>query len=76
VGKGVTAYTGWDASVGLDYVDHATIALLERLFSENLPVGEAVRDTLQDKSSDPTWGARLLYYPETSGTKTLSEMTK
>ena len=76
VGKGASAYMGWDASVGLDYVDHSTIALLDRLFLENLPVETAVKETLAEKSTDPTWGARLLYYPDTSGARTLSEMTK
>jgi hypothetical protein len=76
VEKGASAYTGWDASVGLDYVDHATITLLERLISNDVSLESAVTGTMQEKSADPNWGAVLKYYPDTSGSKTLTELLK
>jgi hypothetical protein len=76
VERGGSACTGWDASVGLDYVDHATITLLERLISNNISLEAAVRDTMQEKSADPNWGAVLKYYPDTTGSKTLTELIK
>ena len=74
VERGASAYTGWDASVGLDYVDHTTITLLERLFLNEVPVAAAVRDTMQEKSTDPNWGANLKYYPNSCGKQTLTEL--
>ena len=76
VERGASAYTGWDASVGLDYADNATITLLERLFSNQVLLEAAVRDTMQEKRTDPNWGAKLRYYPNPSGEKTLTELLK
>jgi hypothetical protein len=76
VERGASAYTGWDASVGLDYVDHTTVTLLERLFSNKVSIETAVKDTMQEKSPDPNWGARLKYYPLLNGTRTLAELLK
>ena len=53
VEKGASAYMGWDASVGLDYVDNATVSLLERLFSKQVTIETAVPDTMQEKTTDP-----------------------
>jgi hypothetical protein len=49
---------------------------LERLFSNQVLIEAAVRDTMQEKSDDPNWGAKLKYYPDPSGTKTLTELLK
>jgi hypothetical protein len=76
VEKGASVYTGWDASVGLDYVDHATLTLLKRLFSDQVLIQAAISDTMQEKGNDPNWGARLKYYPDLSGSKTSTELVK
>jgi hypothetical protein len=76
VERGASAYTGWDASVGLDYVDNVTITLLDRLFSNEVSIASAVTDTMQEKTTDPNWEAKLKYYPDPSGTKTLTELLK
>lgn len=76
VERGASAYTGWDLSVGLDYVDHATLTLLERLFSNKLSLETAVRETMQQKSVDPNWGAKLKYYPDHIGKNTISELIR
>jgi hypothetical protein len=73
--KGASAYTGWDAFVGLDYVDNATVTLLDSLFSNKVSLDAAERDTMQEKGADPTWGAKLKYYPPQSGNHTIAELT-
>jgi hypothetical protein len=73
--KGASAYAGWDAFVGLDYVDNATMTLLESLFSNKVSLDAAERDTMQEKGADPIWGAKLKYYPPQSGNHTIAELT-
>jgi hypothetical protein len=76
VEKGAVSCLGWDASVGLDYVDNVTIPLLERLFFHEVSIEAAVRDTMQVQTDDPQFEAKLRYYPDPSGTKTLTELLK
>lgn len=72
--KGASAYLAWDATVDLDYVDEATISLIENLCSERLPINEAVDLTMATKGLDPKYRAALKYYPPQSGAKTLKEL--
>lgn len=72
--KGASAYLAWDHTVGLDYVDDATIALITNLSSEGLTIKEAVIKTMEEKGPDPDWGAVLRYYPAQSGNKTIEEL--
>jgi hypothetical protein len=72
VQKGASIYTGWDESVGLGYVEVATLTLLAKLFNTEVPVETAVRETMQEKGPDSQSGSELKYYPEICGTKTLS----
>jgi hypothetical protein len=76
VEKGAAAYTGWDASVDLAYVDKATVTLLERLFSNQVLVESAVRETMLENGDDPNRGGNLKYYPGPSGKMTLREVLK
>lgn len=73
--KGASAYLTWDATVNLDYVEQATISLIENLCSERLPVNKAVDLTMATNGADPKHGASLKYYPPQSGAKTLKELT-
>ena len=73
--KGASAYMGWDASVGLDYVDGATTTLLENLLSNKVSLNAAVKATMQEKGADPNWGAKLKYYPPRSENQTIDELT-
>ena len=73
--KGASAYMGWDACVGLDYVDTATITLVENLLSNKVSLDAAVKATMQEKGADPNWGARLKYYPPQSGNQTIAELS-
>jgi hypothetical protein len=74
--KGASVYTGWNATVGLDYVDNTALVLLDKLLSYNVSIGSAVRETMQEKGADPTWGAELKYYPGPSDQKTLNSLLK
>ena len=41
--KGAAAYIGWSGVVGLEYVDEATLALLDRLCVQDMTLADAVR---------------------------------
>ncbi len=72
--RGASAYLAWDDAVRLDYVDDATVALIENLCIEGLTIDEAVAKTMEEKGPDPEWGAVLKYYPAESGNKTITEL--
>jgi len=72
--KGASAYLAWDATVDLDYVDEATMTLIENLCSERLPVNKAVDFTMARVGPDPKHGAVLQYYPPQTGDKTLRQL--
>lgn len=76
IDKGAAAYLAWDDIVGLNYVDNTTIALIKKLCPEELTIGEAVANTMEEKGPDPDWGAVLKYYPAESGNKTIAELIK
>lgn len=72
--KGVSSYLAWDHTVDLDYVDEATITLIENLCSKSLPIQEAVDLTMATNGADPKHGAVLKFYPSQNGTRTLKEL--
>lgn len=72
--KGASAYLAWDATVDLDYVDEATMTLIQNLCSERLPVNKAVDLTMAIVGPDPKYGAVLEYYPPQRGAKTLKQL--
>lgn len=74
--KGASSYLGWDGLVGLDYVDDATITLLEKLLSEELTIQEAVDETMAEEGPDPNYGAVLKYYPTESANQSVTELLK
>lgn len=74
--KGASTYIAWDASVMLNYVDGTTPVLIEKLCSDKLTVKEAVDQTMDEKGTDPDFGAELKYYPEQSGRQTLAELIR
>jgi len=69
IDKGASTYLGWDASVGLDYVDEATPILVTNLFSKGMTIKEAVDKTMADVGPDPDYHAYLKYYPAKSGSR-------
>jgi len=74
--KGASSYLGWDGLVGLDYVDDATITLLEKLLSEELTIQEAVDETMAEEGPDPNYAAVLNYYPTQSANQSVTELLK
>jgi len=72
--KGASAYLGWSATVTLDYVDNATLNLVEGLLTDNLTIEQAASRTMTDLGRDPYYGARLLYSPAGSGSRTVKEL--
>lgn len=74
INKGAAAYLAWVATVDLDYVDDATLSLVENLCTKELTVRKAVVETMAEKGPDPHHGAELNYYPPQSGSKTLRQL--
>jgi hypothetical protein len=74
IGKGASVYTGWNASVGLDYVDGATTILLNKLLAEKTGVEDAVAATMKEAGPDPDFHASLKYFPQETGKKTLVDL--
>jgi len=56
-------YMGWNLPVTIDYVDNATLHLLQGLIAEEKMIGEAVLDTREDIGPDPDYDAELVFYP-------------
>jgi hypothetical protein len=74
--KGASAYIGWDATVGLDYVDKVTAGLIQELCADKLSLDEVISRVIQENGADPDFGATLKYYPPESGKNTFSELIK
>ena len=74
--RGASTYLAWNVSVGINYVDDAVTALIEKLCSQELTIAEAVVETMKQEGADPKHGARLNYYPPRSGNKTLQQLIK
>ncbi|MBI4285261.1 MAG: hypothetical protein HY670_05105 [Chloroflexi bacterium] len=74
VNKGASVFVGWQATVDLAYTDDATLALVQKLVQ--LPIKEAVSQTMAEKGPDPTWGAILKYYPPQQGDRMVKELIR
>lgn len=74
--KGASTYTGWDAGVGLDYVDDATPVLITNLCRQGMTIKAAVDETMAQVGPDPSFHASLKYYPTESGNKTVRALIR
>jgi hypothetical protein len=74
--RGASAYIGWNASVGLQYVDNASLTLIKNLCNPEYTLKEAVNATISREGDDPNTGAELKYYPEESSGMKISELMK
>lgn len=72
--KGASTYLGWKASVGLNYVDEATLKLMANLSDKGMTIDQAVRETMAKIGAYPDTNARLQYYPAASGNYTIKEL--
>lgn len=73
VEKGASAYLGWNATVTLNYVDEATLILLDKLVTDE-KVAEAAGQTMAIADRDPYYQARLTLYPQGAADKNLAEL--
>ena len=73
---GASVYLGWDASVGVKYVDEAAMMLVDKLSSQNMSVAAAVKDTMAVKGPEPNTRALLKFYPPSSAALTVKELLK
>lgn len=74
--RGASTYIGWDASVGITYVDDAAMTLLDKLCAQNMTIKQAVNETVKEKGPDPNNNANLKYYPQTNADKTIQQLIK
>jgi len=72
--RGASTYLGWDATVGLNYVDEATINLIDNLYIKYMTIEQAVAETMAEVGPDPVHKAHLQYYPTEPGNKTIDEL--
>jgi hypothetical protein len=70
VKKGAASCIGWDASIGSEYMDKATLSLVEKIYRDKLTVDRAVAEIRQALGPDPDFGGELKYYPPASGSLT------
>ncbi len=74
IGRGASVYMAWSASVHLDYVDDATLYLVQQLCSADTPTKRAVYNTMMEKGPDRKYDAFLRYYPAAAGDSTLADL--
>ena len=63
--RGALVYIGWNLPVSIDYVDNATLHLLNGLIAEKKTILDAVVDTRNKVGTDPNYDAELVFYPTT-----------
>lgn len=76
VNAGASAYIGWGGLVTLDYVDQATVELLNSLSQEGVTVAQAISSTMATVGTDPYYDAFPTYFPGEAGSSTLAELTR
>ncbi len=76
VQKGASVYLGWSATVGLDYVDKATLSLISNLCAKDMPVEEALAQMVTEVGLDPDYHAHPKYYPAEAGDKTIARLIR
>jgi hypothetical protein len=74
ISRGALIYTGWTASVKLDFVDDFTAVLVDNLCKKNTTLKEALYKTAEEKGRDPTYKSIFSYYPTENDGYSLSEL--
>ena len=74
--KGASSYIGWSTIISLEYVDRATLDLLDNLCSGNLTLGQGIEKTMKELGRDPYFQAYLRYYPPESGSRYIKELIR
>lgn len=76
IDKEASVYIGWNTIVSLEYVDKATLDLLDNLCTDNMTVAKGIAKTMAELGHDPYFHAYLKHYPPESGSKTIKELIK
>ena len=63
VRKGAETFISWSDLVTADHTDAATARVLEHLLDDDLPVQDAVAQTMAEVGPDPFYESELLYFP-------------
>ncbi len=71
VKKGASFFVGWSTVVTLDYVDSATLDLLNNLCLKNMTVEQGVASTMAAAGTDPYYNTYLKHYPDEKGNQTI-----
>jgi len=74
--KGAAAYVGWSGVVGLEYVDEATLALLDRLCVQDMTLADAVTATMEEPGYDPYFGSHLKLTLPSGAARTIGELIR
>jgi len=74
--RGASAYLGWDVSVGLSYVEKATMTLVKTLCSDEMTIAQSVTSTMEENGPDPNNNAFLNYFSPEHADHTLSQIIK
>lgn len=62
--KGAKTYIGWNGPVTPQYVDDATIKLLEHLVLQKQTISEAVAKTVEEMRKDPYYEVHFTTIPK------------
>lgn len=74
--KGASVYLGWSATVTLDYVDEATLTLLDNLCTKEMTIAQATSETMFESGRDPYYRAYLTYSPAKIGNQTIRKLVR
>lgn len=74
--KGAHTYLGWNGNLSLDYVDEATIKLINNLCHEEMTIKWAVEKVMADMGPSPVYNAELVCYPAQNGYKTITKLLR
>jgi hypothetical protein len=71
IDRGASVYIGWNATVTLDYLDKATVKLLENILQKNMTVAGGITNTMKEVGNDPYSNAHLKYLLRDTGGQTM-----
>jgi hypothetical protein len=74
IDKGAAVYIGWSDVVTLEYVDKATLDLLNNLFTTKMTLSEGISTTLNRYGYDPYFNSYLRCTPSSSANKTIVDI--
>jgi len=74
--KGANTCLGWNGNLSLDYVDKATIKLMNNLCHEEMNINRAVEKVMADMGPSPVYHAELVCYPAQNGDKTINKIIR